>query len=122
MEEIARMPAAAKLSGRVTKHLLKEAVRPWLPDNVIDRPKMGFGVPIAEWFRGTLRDLPGEVLLDPTAQERGWFRRSEIDRLIDEHQRGAADHAYKLWALVQLELWLRTYVDAPAAAPITLAV
>jgi asparagine synthase (glutamine-hydrolysing) len=122
MEEVARMPAAAKLSGRVTKHLLKEAVRPWLPDDVIDRPKMGFGVPIAEWFRGTLRDLPGEVLLDPTAVERGWFRRSEIDRLIDEHQRGAADHAYKLWALVQLELWLQTYVDVPAAAPITLAV
>jgi asparagine synthase (glutamine-hydrolysing) len=122
MQDVARMPASAKLAGTTTKHLLKEAVRPWLPDGVIDRPKMGFGVPLAEWFRGALRDLPGEVLLDPGATARGWFAPDEVRRLIDEHQSSAADHSYKLWALLQLELWLRTYVDAPAPAPIALAV
>jgi asparagine synthase (glutamine-hydrolysing) len=97
-------------------------VRPWLPDDVIDRPKMGFGVPIDEWFRGALRDLPGEVLLDPGSASSGWFKRSEVERLIGEHQSRAADHAYKLWALVQLELWLKTYIESPAPAPLSLAV
>ena len=122
MESVARMPASAKLRGRTTKHLLKEAVRPWLPDDVIDRPKMGFGVPLADWFRGPLRDLPGDILLDPTATGRGWFERAEIERLIAEHQSAAADHAYKLWTLLQLELWMKTYVDAVTPAPVALAV
>lgn len=122
METIAGMPASVKLSGRTTKHLLKEAVRPWLPDDLIDRPKMGFSVPLAEWLRGPLRDLPAEILLDPRSTDRGWFRPDAVGRLIDQHTSGAVDHAYKLWALLQLELWLRTYVDAPAPAPLTLAV
>jgi asparagine synthase (glutamine-hydrolysing) len=121
MERVAGMPASAKLAGRTTKSLLKEAVRPWLPDDLIDRPKMGFGVPLAEWFRGALRDLPAEILLDPAAVDRGWFEPAEVRRLIDSHVSGAQDNAYKLWALLQLELWLRTYVDAPAPAPLTLA-
>jgi asparagine synthase (glutamine-hydrolysing) len=121
MESVAGMPATAKLAGRTTKHLLKEAVRPWLPGDVIDRPKMGFGVPLAEWFRGPLRDLPAEILLDPRSTERGWFEPAEVRRLIDTHVSGQFDNAYKLWALLQLELWLRTYVDSPAPAPLSLA-
>ena len=121
METVAGMPASAKLAGRTTKHLLKEAVRPWLPDDVIDRPKMGFSVPLSEWLRGSLRDLPADVLLDPVAVDRGWFRPDAVRGLIDDHVNGTADHAFKLWALLQLELWLRTYVDVPAPAPLALA-
>jgi asparagine synthase (glutamine-hydrolysing) len=111
MERIARLPTGLKLHGRTGKALLKEAVRPWLPDAVISRRKMGFGVPIASWFRGSLARLPEDVLLDPKATGRGMFRPARIHRLIDAHRSGAADNSAKLWSLLQLELWFRTYVD-----------
>jgi len=112
MEVAARLPAATKLTGRRTKLAFKRAMRPWIPDEILDRRKMGFGVPLAEWFRGPLRDLPGEILLDTRSLGRGYFRERAIRDLIDRHQRGAEDTSNRIWALLQLELWLRTYVDA----------
>jgi asparagine synthase (glutamine-hydrolysing) len=114
MERVARLPGSLKLRGRELKVVLKEAVRPWLPDAVIDRPKMGFGVPLASWFRGGLGHLPEDILLDPAATSRGIFQPAEVSRLIAEHRSGARDHASRLWALMMLELWLETYVDAPS--------
>jgi asparagine synthase (glutamine-hydrolysing) len=111
MERAARLPARLKLRGRTSKALLKDAVRPWLPEAVVDRAKMGFGAPIAEWFRGSLSRLPDDVLLDPQATGRGMFRTQAVERLITDHRSGARDNSAKLWALLQLELWLRTYVD-----------
>lgn len=118
MERVARLPGHLKLRRGVPKALLKEAVRPWLPDAVIDRPKMGFGVPIASWFRGRLRRLPEQVLLDTAAVNRGIFRTDAVRRLIDEHRSGSVDNSSKLWSLLSLELWFKTYVDAAGAAPI----
>jgi len=112
MEVAARLPAATKLTGRRTKLAFKRAMRPWIPDEILDRRKMGFGVPLAEWFRGPLRDLPEEILLDTRSLERGYFRERAIRDLIDRHQRGAEDTSNRIWALLQLELWMRTYVDA----------
>jgi asparagine synthase (glutamine-hydrolysing) len=120
MEMAARLPASAKLDGHTTKRVFKDALRPWIPDQILDRPKMGFGVPLAEWLRGELGELPGEVLLDPRATERGWFRPERVRKLIDDHHAGAVDNANKLWALIQLELWLQTYVDTKTPAPLTL--
>ena len=81
---------------------------------------MGFLVPIREWFRTSLRDFPAEILLDPRSLERGFFREEAVRRVIDDHHTGAADNSNKLWTLIQLELWLRTYVDAPAPEALTL--
>ncbi len=118
MRLAASLPLEEKLSGRSTKRLFKEALRDWLPAEVVDRPKMGFSVPLAAWFRGELRDLPGEVLLDPRATERGFFRTPEVERMIDVHQRDPAkDYSNHLWALVQLEMWFRTYIDPPEPRP-----
>jgi asparagine synthase (glutamine-hydrolysing) len=122
MERVARLPSELKLHGRTAKALLKEAVRPWLPDAVIGRKKMGFGVPIANWFRGSLAALPEEVLLDPRATGRGVFRPDGIRRLIDDHRSGAEDNSAKLWSLLQLELWFQTYVDATEPTEQTVAV
>ncbi len=69
-------------------------------------------MPLAAWFRGELRGLARELLLG----DRGWFRREAVERLLDEHEAGRADHGHRLWTLAMLELWLRTYVDA--AAPV----
>jgi asparagine synthase (glutamine-hydrolysing) len=111
MERVARLPGSMKLRRGKLKFLLKEATRPWLPDSVIDRPKMGFGVPIASWLRGSLRSLPEDVLLDPAAVDRGMFKPAQVRRLIDDHRTGARDNSSKLWSLLMLELWHRTYID-----------
>jgi asparagine synthase (glutamine-hydrolysing) len=122
MEMAARLPASVKLDGKTTKRIFKDAVRPWLPDHILDRPKMGFGVPVGEWLRGPLRELPREVLLDPRSLERGLFRPERVRQLIERHQSGAESHSYRIWVLLQLELWLRTYVDAPTPSVPTLSV
>ncbi|HEV2060392.1 MAG TPA: asparagine synthase (glutamine-hydrolyzing) [Solirubrobacteraceae bacterium] len=120
MEFAAALPGRFKLRGGVTKHILRRALKPWLPEAILQRPKMGFEVPLAEWFRGELSDLPGTILLDETARSRGMFRPDEVQRLISEHAARSANHASKLWALLQLELWLRTYVDRVPQGPVSL--
>ena len=88
MERVARLPSSMKLRRGKLKFLLKEATRPWLPASVIDRPKMGFGVPIASWFRGTLRSLPEDVLLDPVGHRPGHLQARAGEALIDDHRAG----------------------------------
>ena len=122
METVASMPALAKLRGRRSKHLFKKMLSEWLPPDVLNRRKMGFGVPLDHWFRNRLKGLPAEVLLDPVAANRGLFRRSEIERLVAGQLAGTANNGNKLWALLQLELWFRTYVDTTADAPLALSV
>jgi asparagine synthase (glutamine-hydrolysing) len=103
-----------RLRGGRSKVVLKQAFADLLPPAIRSRPKMGFGVPIDRWFRGELKEELRAVLLDPAALGRGWFRPEEVSRLIDEHVDSRRDHAYKLWALLMLELWARRYLDARA--------
>ena len=121
MERVARLPGSMKLRRGKLKFLLKEATRPWLPESVIDRPKMGFGAPIASWFRGALSSLPEDVLLDPVATDRDIFKREHVKSLIDDHRAGVRDHASKLWSLIVLELWFRTYIDPAEPTLVSLA-
>jgi asparagine synthase (glutamine-hydrolysing) len=82
-----------------------------LPPGVATRPKMGFGVPLDRWFRGELRPLLEQVLLDPRALRRGWFAPAAIRQLIAEHVENRWDHSYRLWSLLVLELWQQRFVD-----------
>jgi asparagine synthase (glutamine-hydrolysing) len=119
MELAASLPPDHKLGpGGVTKRVLKEAFRGDLPDDILDRPKRGFGVPLRHWFRDELRDMPREMLLDPGARTREWLRPAEVERLIDEHRAERADHSLRLWTLLQLETWHREVVDAPASVAV----
>jgi len=120
METAARLPLGASLARGRSKRVLRDAVRDWLPASVLERPKMGFRVPVDEWLRGELRDLPADVLLDPRSTARGLFRRTEVERLIADHRDRTADNGLRIWALVQLELWFQTYVDATHPAPLVL--
>jgi asparagine synthase (glutamine-hydrolysing) len=120
MEFAASLPGVWKLSGSTTKKIFKDALRTWLPDHLLGRDKRGFAVPIAAWFRSELRKLPEEILLDPRSLERGFFRTDRLRSLIAEHQGGGWDHSEKLWALIQLELWLRTFVDVEATQPVAM--
>ena len=116
MEFAARLPASYKLRGKEPKWLLREAVRDWLPPGHLERPKQGFAVPIGEWLRTDLADLPEQVLLDPVAVGRGVFDPAAVRRTIDEH-RGGADRTDQLWAMLNLEMWFLTCVDSAPASP-----
>ena len=108
------MPIRRKLhlrQGR-SKLILKQAFSDLLPPAIRHRPKMGFGVPIDRWFRHELKSELRAVLLDPVSLSRGLFRPEAVAALIDEHVQGVRDHAYRLWALLMLELWFRHHMDA----------
>jgi asparagine synthase (glutamine-hydrolysing) len=104
------LPDSLKTKGVTGKIALRRAFREDLPPQIAARGKMGFGVPLGRWFREDLRDLAHDVLLD----DRGWFRRDEVRRMLEEHDTGRADHGHRLWCLLMLDLWAREHVDAPA--------
>jgi asparagine synthase (glutamine-hydrolysing) len=109
VELAAAIPGRYKLRGNVTKYLLKKAVRPWLPAEIIDRPKKGFGIPVAEWLRGPLRPLARELLAPGRLKREGLFRPEVVTRMLDEHEAGTADHRKPLWTLLALQLWMERY-------------
>jgi asparagine synthase (glutamine-hydrolysing) len=111
MEFAARLPVEIKFRGRRLKHLLKRAFADLLPPENVNRRKMGFGVPVGQWFRGPLRELLRDALLSQQSQKRGYFREPEVRRLVDEHLERRADHSFQLWNLVMLELWHREFID-----------
>ena len=117
MEYAATIPSSLKLREGQGKHILKRAMASSLPGDILTRRKMGFGVPLGEWFRGELRELVRDVLLSRVARERGMFRPAAIARLLDAHEAGRRDYSARLWALVCLELWMGQWLDArvPAA-------
>lgn len=117
MEKAAALPVSFKLHGLTKKYLLKKIARGLVPDEVIDRPKMGFGVPLGRWFRGPLRELAHDVLLGSSLRARGYFRPAAIERLLDEHVTGRRNWHYHLWNLLVLELWHRTFIDRRPAVP-----
>jgi asparagine synthase (glutamine-hydrolysing) len=112
----ARLPEELKRRGGEGKLVLREALRPWLGAGILDRPKQGWAVPVSAWLRGPLQELAGDVLLDRTARERGLLDVPAVERRLAAHRAGE-DHGLVLWTLLMLELWWRTCVDAPAAAP-----
>ncbi|MEU8174834.1 asparagine synthase (glutamine-hydrolyzing) [Microbispora hainanensis] len=110
LEWAARLPDRLHVRGGHTKALLKRAVAPWLPPELLAFPKQGFGVPLATWLRGELRDLAHDVLTDDTARGRGLFRPGAVRDLLRRHADGS-DHSARLWALMQFELWHRAHAE-----------
>jgi asparagine synthase (glutamine-hydrolysing) len=115
IEFVGRVPARFKMRGLETKHLFKRAVEGLVPDEILRRPKQGFGVPIQHWINSELRGRTRETLLDARATGRGYTDTSYVRLLLDEHERGRRDHATELWALFVLELWHRNFVDQKPA-------
>ena len=109
MEFAARLPVALKLRGRDAKYLIKKAFADLLPPENVNRRKMGFGVPIGAWFRGSLKELLCDALLARDARTREFLQAEVVERLVTQHVNGEADHAFKLWNLLMLELWRREF-------------
>ena len=115
-ELAARMPIALKLRGKKGKRILRETFADLIPPTIERRPKMGFGVPLDLWFRNELKPLLYDTLLSETAVSRGQFRPEAVRGLVEEHISGQWDHSYRLWSLLVLEMWQRTWLD-PATVP-----
>jgi asparagine synthase (glutamine-hydrolysing) len=104
------LPRKYKIKGFETKHILKDVARSLVPAELIDRPKMGFGIPRAEWLRTGMKELVIDTLTDTTATQRGWFNPSEVKKVIDTHMAGE-DKDNLIWPMLMLELWARTWLD-----------
>ncbi len=118
IEFVTRIPASLKMKGLETKYIFKQAVRGLVPDEILNRPKQGFGVPVQEWINSQLRERIQDTLTDRRTRERGFFDARYVSLLLDEHARGRRDHSHPLWALMMLELWHRTFVDRPQDASV----
>ncbi|MBI1958963.1 MAG: asparagine synthase (glutamine-hydrolyzing) [Candidatus Rokubacteria bacterium] len=117
MEFVATIPLSLKLRHGAGKYILKQAMADLLPPDIVSRRKMGFGVPLASWFRHELRDMTRDLLLSPRARQRGLVRPAAVEELLRIHDEGR-DCSPRLWALVSLELWCREWLDRhPARTP-----
>jgi asparagine synthase (glutamine-hydrolysing) len=102
-----RLPRRARVRGMSRKRALKAAVRDLLPPEVLHRRKRGFGVPLDRWFRDDLRSYVGATLGAQDARVRSHLHGGAVERLLEEHRRGWADHGKALWSLLTLEVFLR---------------
>jgi len=104
------LPRKYKIKGFETKHILKDVARSLVPANLIDRPKMGFGIPRAYWLRTGMKELVIDTLTDATARQRGWLNPSKVKKVIEIHMAGE-DKDNLIWPMLMLELWARTWLD-----------
>ena len=116
VEWLASLPSSLKINGTEGKWLLKKAMEPRLPRDVLYRPKMGFAVPLTRWFRGPLRERVREALLGDRLADTGIFERNYLRRLVDQHQTGRRDYSAPLWSLLMFDAFLRNVAERPAEA------
>jgi asparagine synthase (glutamine-hydrolysing) len=109
VEFAARLPMEHKVRGGETKHLLRKILYRHVPRERIDRPKMGFGIPVNRWLRNELRPLLGEYLDNARVRREGFLRPEGVDRVVREHLSGHRDHQYRLWALLVFSMWVERY-------------
>jgi asparagine synthase (glutamine-hydrolysing) len=111
VEFAARLPDRLKLRGFTTKRILRDAIRGLLPDQILSRKKMGFPVPFAQWTRESWQPVVRDLLLDRRARQRGFINAPAVERLLDGHRAGTVNGGDAIWALMNFELWFRTFID-----------
>jgi asparagine synthase (glutamine-hydrolysing) len=116
IELAARQSSARHGDAAATKRLFREVIKPWVPADVLARPKRGFGVPLRRWFQDQMIGWARDILLDPRSRQRGWTRADQVAALLQQHESGARDHAKRIWSLVCLELWARAHLDRAHAS------
>jgi asparagine synthase (glutamine-hydrolysing) len=107
VEWLSGLPASFKLRNGEGKYLLKKALEPYLPAEILYRPKMGFAVPLTTWFRGPLRQAVRQAVLGPVLADTGWFNARYLRRMVEDHQSGRRDYSAPLWTLMMFESFLR---------------
>jgi asparagine synthase (glutamine-hydrolysing) len=112
MELIASIPSSMKLRGPIGKYILKKSLQGRLPDEVLYRPKMGFGVPIAVWLRKDLKEMAESLLF--SSQDDGVLNKTTVRHIWSEHQSGLRNRSTELWTLLMFRLWQHTLNKASA--------
>jgi asparagine synthase (glutamine-hydrolysing) len=122
----ARIPSKLKLRGTKRKWVFKKSQEGLVPHDVIWRPKAGFGAPVRAWLEGELSGLVADMLSRETIERRGLVRHAAVQKMWEENARGEADYSLRLYAILGLELWCRTFLDRewtfdePAHRPLAL--
>lgn len=111
MQFSASLPPDWKIKGLTTKYILKSAFSDFLPEKILKRGKMGFGIPVGKWFKTSWKDYFKEIVMSNGASSRGYFKKDAIQAMFDEHISGKKDHGYHMWTLLILELWHKIYID-----------
>jgi asparagine synthase (glutamine-hydrolysing) len=119
VEWLATLPSDLKIRGQEGKYLFKKSLEPYLPQDVLYRPKMGFSVPLSQWFRGPLKQRVRDAVLGERLQSTGWFNTPYLRHLVEAHQSGARDYSAPLWTLLMFEAFLRQVVDGDELATST---
>jgi asparagine synthase (glutamine-hydrolysing) len=118
VEYVAGLPTHYKLRGFTTKYLLKQAARPLLPAEILERPKKGFGIPVAKWLKAELKAPMLDLLSAERLRAGGLFEPATVERLVREHLDGRHDHRKLLWTLLMFEWWREAYLVRPVATPV----
>jgi asparagine synthase (glutamine-hydrolysing) len=118
VEWLASLPSDLKVRGAQGKYLLKSAMEPYLSKDVLYRPKMGFSVPLARWFRGPLRERVRESLLGERMLGTGYFNADYLKEIFDRHDAGIRDYSSAIWALLMFDGFLRNCIDSGERAPV----
>jgi asparagine synthase (glutamine-hydrolysing) len=106
-----RIPDNFKQRGRVGKWILKKAMEPYLPNNIIYRPKTGFGAPLRRWIRHDLRSMVDDLLSENSVRNRGLFNHKNVTKMIADNDSGKRDSAYTIFSLLTIEIWCRKFID-----------
>jgi asparagine synthase (glutamine-hydrolysing) len=118
VEFAARLPDRLKLRGLTTKYVLRQAMRDMLPPEILTRKKMGFPVPVGRWLRGAYGSILDEYVLSDRAAARGLFDQGYVRQLVARHRAGVQGQWEQLWALVNLEMWHRIFLDGESTADV----
>jgi asparagine synthase (glutamine-hydrolysing) len=106
-----RLPSGLKLRGRKSKHVLREAMRAMLPEQILNRSKLGLNPPLGIWLRGELAGLVDQRLSPDAVRRAGWFRPQAVSRLIQDFRTGRRDYSLHIWALLVLDQWRRQILE-----------
>jgi asparagine synthase (glutamine-hydrolysing) len=98
-----------RVRGRTTKWILREAMKRLLPAEILVRPKVGFRVPVNEWFRGKMKDYLFDHLLGADSRTSGYYNRPALEKILSDHINGHQNHEKLLWCMLNLEIWHREY-------------
>lgn len=111
IEFAASLPESIKMNRFRPKSMLKKVAARLVPKDVVYRPKMGFAVPVGNWFRGEMKDFVRDILLSESSLKRGIFQPAAIERYVREHTNGEFDHSFQVWGFLMLELWFQRFID-----------
>jgi asparagine synthase (glutamine-hydrolysing) len=106
---VSSLPDSYRVKGLKTKWVLREAGKSLIPEQILNRPKVGFRVPVNRWFQGPMKGYLRDHLQGADSKTRGYFDPQVLDRVVGDHVEGRQNHEKLLWALLNLEIWHRQY-------------